>query len=92
MKKQLQVKISGKVQGVFFRKAIQEHAKSRYLTGFAKNTDDGCVHAIFEGEESTLQQILLFCNIGPKGAQVSKIEKEFTDYTGEFEEFSIMEE
>ncbi len=47
--------IKGRVQGVWFRATTQEHALSCGLTGWVKNTRDGNVEAVFEGEEENEQ-------------------------------------
>jgi acylphosphatase len=47
--------IKGRIQGVWFRATTQEHALSYGLTGWVKNTWDGNVEAVFEGEEENEQ-------------------------------------
>lgn len=73
MIKHLNIKIYGKVQGVFFRAAAQEQARSLGVSGFAKNMPDGSVYIEVEGEESTLEQFLNWCRKGPPVAIVEKI-------------------
>jgi len=43
--------IKGRVQGIWFRATTQEHALASGLTGWVKNTWDGDVEAVFEGEQ-----------------------------------------
>jgi len=87
MKKRLEVHITGNVQGVFFRKYLQEHALSRRITGYAKNNEDGSLSVVFEGDDEELQKVLMFCHMGPPGSQVKKIEKVWKIPTGEFSTF-----
>ena len=43
------VRVSGRVQGVFFRDSTREKARELGLSGYVKNTPDGDVEALFEG-------------------------------------------
>jgi len=87
MKRRVHIVIKGKVQGVFFRAAIEEKAKEWNLKGWVKNTGDN-VEAVFEGENEAIKEMLEFCIIGPKGAKVTGIDIDELPYTGEFEEFT----
>jgi acylphosphatase len=83
------VVISGVVQGVFFRANTMEKARELGLKGWVRNIDDN-VEAVFEGEEEKVKKILDFCQRGPSGAKVEKIETKFYDYKGDFEDFKII--
>ena len=48
--KSVRVHISGTVQGVMFRKFIEEQANLIGVRGFVRNTDDGRVEAVIEGK------------------------------------------
>ena len=61
MKLRLQVKISGKVQGVWFRLNTKNKADDLKINGWVRNTNDGKVEAIFEGEEEKLHKIINWC-------------------------------
>ena len=52
------VMISGKVQGVYFRGSAEEEARSRGLAGWVRNTRDGQVEAVFEGERAAVEAML----------------------------------
>ena len=56
MKVNAYVKIHGKVQGVWFRAGTKQKAEQLGLTGWVRNTDDGCVEAVFEGEEKQVKE------------------------------------
>lgn len=73
MIKHLNIKIFGKVQGVFFRATAREQAERLGILGFAKNMPDGSVYIEVEGEESKLDQFLDWCKTGPLLAMVEKI-------------------
>ena len=74
MKLQIHVVISGRVQGVWFRASTKEKAEQLGLTGWVKNTNDGKVEVMFEGEEKLIQKMLNWCHQGPPLANVENVE------------------
>ena len=70
----MKLRISGKVQGVFFRAGALEEAKELGVTGWIKNNPDGTVELHAEGPEAALEQFIEWCHDGPRGAQVKAIE------------------
>ena len=89
MKVRAHVFISGMVQGVFFRLETRYRAKSRNIVGWVRNTSDGRVEAIFEGEKEDVEKLTEFCNRGPSGAKVTKVDVKWEEYTEEFGDFQI---
>ncbi len=81
--------ISGFVQGVSFRSFIKKHAISLNIKGYAKNTPDGNIEVICEGEKAKIQMLIERCKRGPQLARVTKIEIEAEDFKNQFENFSI---
>ena len=81
--------IKGFVQGVWFRATTQEQALDHYVSGWVKNTFDGHVEAVFEGEEEEVDKVIQWCHQGPAGASVQEVEVENEEYKGEFATFSI---
>ena len=88
-KLRLHVFISGRVQGVFFRAETLKHATKLGVNGWVRNTADGRVEAVFEGDSSVVEQMLGFCNRGPMGAHVDNVEVEREDFRREFSGFGI---
>ena len=74
MQKHINVKIHGKVQGVFFRYSTKEFCEENKITGFATNLDDGTVYLEAEGTQETLDKLRKWCKNGPDMAEVDKIE------------------
>ncbi|KAH8934570.1 hypothetical protein BDL97_18G089600 [Sphagnum fallax] len=72
--KSVNVKISGKVQGVFFRKWTLEQAKTLGLTGWVRNSDDGTVEAVFSGKSSAVDRMVEKCKTGPSQARVWSVD------------------
>ncbi len=89
MKTNVHVIISGRVQGVWFRSDTKQKAEQLGITGWVKNTIDGDVEAIFEGEEDIVKEMIDWCHRGPPSAQVEHVEVKNQDPTNGFEGFSI---
>ena len=81
--------ISGRVQGVWFRASTKEKAEQLGLTGWVRNTSDGCVEAVFEGEEQLVNQMIEWCHHGPPHSKVNNVDIKNQDPTNDFDGFSI---
>ena len=89
MKKRVHLWISGRVQGVFFRKTTQVVAKTLGICGWVRNLDDGRVEVVAEGEERDLKKLIEFCKRGPPLARVDGMDVKWEEYKGEFEKFEV---
>ena len=89
MFKQLHIFVSGRVQGVFFRAYTEKEAKKLGLTGWVRNLDDGRVEILAEGEDSVLQKLLDWCDRGSPDSRVDKVEYDWLDFYGKFDDFNI---
>jgi len=89
MKINVHVIISGKVQGVWFRSSTKQKAEQLSITGWVKNAHDGCVEAIFEGEENKVNELIQWCHHGPPLSKVDKVEIKNQNPTNGFDDFSI---
>ena len=81
--------ISGRVQGVFYRASTKNMAEQLGLKGWVRNTSDGRVETVFEGEETAVKDMISWCHNGPRSAEVSDVTVDYTKFLGEFEEFCI---
>ena len=72
--------VSGKVQGVYFRVSSQQKAIEYGLSGYAKNLADGEVELMLCGEERYVEEMLKWLEVGPKQAEVSKVQKKQVDW------------
>jgi acylphosphatase len=89
VKARAHVYVTGKVQGVFFRAETANLAHRLRLMGWVKNLSDGRVEVLFEGEKQDVENAVAFCERGPPGAQVSKLEVEWENWKGEFSDFRV---
>jgi acylphosphatase len=74
MMKHLNIRVTGRVQGVFFRASARETARMLGLAGFVCNEPDGSVYIEAEGEEENLVHFVDWCKRGPQHAVVSNIQ------------------
>jgi acylphosphatase len=84
------VLITGMVQGVFFRAHTRDEARARGLTGWVRNLPDGRVEAVFEGEHSTIDDMLAWCHKGPPYAYVQEVKVSWQPYQGDFKDFRVV--
>lgn len=83
------VNIKGTVQGVFYRSSTETEANKLNLTGWVRNCPDGSVQALFEGDKTSIDQVIEWCRIGPQKARVSELNSRWEEYKNEFNTFSI---
>lgn len=89
MRKRLHLFISGRVQGVFFRQSAKDSAVALSLKGWVRNTVDGSLEIVIEGEEDKLERFISLIHTGPPLAKVHTVHVDQQEATGEFEEFEI---
>jgi len=70
----INIRITGKVQGVGFRETTKYVADQSGIKGFIRNEADGSVYAEAEGEQWELDSFLEWCNEGPDRAKVATCE------------------
>ncbi len=68
------VRISGRVQGVFYRVFTQERARALGVNGFVRNIPGGGVEAMLEGERKSVGELLKAMKSGPTGAIILGME------------------
>jgi acylphosphatase len=68
------VVVHGRVQGVFFRDTTQRMARSRGIAGWVRNTPEGSVEAVFEGDPDAVEAMVAFAKEGPRGAVVERVD------------------
>ncbi|MGD2201659.1 MAG: acylphosphatase [Candidatus Bathyarchaeota archaeon] len=81
--------ISGRVQGVYYRKNARQEALRLGLTGWVKNLPDRRVEAVIEGEEDRVEEFIQWCRKGPPLAIVRDLKIEHQPATGSIDGFTI---
>lgn len=66
-------RITGEVQGVFFRQSTQEKATELGLIGLVQNQPNGDVIVWVKGEPEKIRQLESWLTIGPPRARVSEV-------------------
>jgi acylphosphatase len=77
------------VQGVSFRYFVSEQAHYLGVSGWVRNLLDGSVEVLAEGPRAQLELLLQALQQGPSMAQVSQVQVEWQDATGEFSSFWV---
>lgn len=86
--KHISIRVSGKVQGVFFRASTKDVAGQMNIKGFVRNERDGSVYIEAEGESENLAQFVKWCHRGPSHAEVKNVHVEEGNILG-FTRFEI---
>ena len=89
MRSRVHVMISGRVQGVWFRGNTKDKAEQLEITGWVRNTVDGKVEAVFEGEEPRIKEMIAWCRHGPPSARVEHVEVKKQSALNDFTHFTI---
>ena len=86
--KTYQLRITGKVQGVWYRASAKDKAIALGLRGRVWNEPNGDVGALVQGHETRINEFIEWCKQGPPLASVNEIilhEQLTTEIFGGFE-------
>ena len=81
------IRVSGRVQGVFFRRSAKRKADELGIVGFVRNDPDGSVALEAEGDHAALDAFVAWCHDGSEFANVERVivedgtPKHFKDFT-----------
>lgn len=82
--------VHGLVQGVNFRYFTMRRASELGLRGYVRNVLlDGTVEVVAEGERDRLERLLGYLEAGPRGARVTRVDSDWSEYTGGFSRFDV---
>lgn len=88
--KALQIWVSGKVQGVYFRGSTAKQARKLNLTGWVKNLADTRVEIFAQGNDESLDELLAWCKKGPVLAKVDEVTQKLAEIDYEIGEFEVL--
>jgi acylphosphatase len=80
--------VSGRVQGVGFRWFVLEAASAENVTGWVRNTPDGDVEIVAEGDAESVERFERAVRRGPARAQVDDVATDILAPTGRFPTFT----
>ena len=69
----LNIRVLGKVQGVYFRHSTKAVADQLGIVGWVKNESDGSVYIEAEGDKAMMDAFIEWCEEGPERAVVDSI-------------------
>ena len=72
-------RVTGRVQGVWFRAWTREEAEARGLSGWVRNEADGSVTALISGPGEAVRGMVAALSEGPPAARVTRVETEAAD-------------
>ncbi len=87
--KQAHVFISGSVQGVGYRQFVKQNARKLGINGWVRNTEDGGVEAVLQGEESMIEVMIEQCKKGPFMSEVEHCGFEWEESEEEYDSFNL---
>ena len=75
----VRARVTGRVQGVFYRASTVQEAARLGLVGWVRNEPDGSVLIEAQGEREGVEHLLAWCGKGPPGARVSRVDRDWVD-------------
>ena len=85
----IEINVSGRVQGVFYRQSTKEKALELGIKGKVMNLDNGNVKIIATGTKEQLNELADWCKTGPPKARVTHVDVQELPLQS-FENFSIV--
>ena len=86
---ELHAVVQGYVQGVGFRYFVVRHASMLGLRGYARNTNNGDVEVVAQGERNALDRLLVLLQQGPSSAFVSEVQTAWKAHSEHFSGFHV---
>jgi len=81
--------VSGRVQGVGFRRYVLRWARKLGLSGWVRNEPDGSVRVVAEGEAAALDRLTRLLWGGPPPAEVTTVDADRGPAEDGFEGFEV---
>lgn len=87
--KHINIRVTGKVQGVSFRETTKAIADQMGVRGIVKNEKDGTLYLEAEGDDASLEVFEEWCNEGPDRAKIETVEVTPGEFKG-YRNFEII--
>lgn len=84
------MRITGRVQRVFFRAFTKEKAEELGLVGTVENKPDGSVEVVAQGKVENLEKLTQYLKEGPSAADVNNIEQEKVGVETNYSDFKVI--
>ena len=84
------IRVTGLVQGVFYRQSTAQEATRLGLSGTVRNLPDGSVEVEAEGPRSAVEALVAWCRRGPPAARVAEVEVAWESPAGSAGPFSVL--
>lgn len=85
MKYTQNIRLYGRVQGVFFRESMCRKAEELGVCGWVRNCGDGSVEAMLQGSEEAVTALIEWARKGPAPARVDRLD--VMEGSGEYADF-----
>ncbi len=82
--------VSGRVQKVAYRAYLQEAAMLLGIVGYTKNSSDGTVEVVAQGEPDTLKAFVEYMHEGSLLSVVEGVAVDWRSASKTFDEFSVL--
>ncbi len=89
---QIEIEISGRVQGVFLRRTLSNVANALNLNGYVENRNDGTVYLLAQGDRSKLGELVKWCQKGNMFSKIDGLSYKFSKGKQEYTEFETRED
>ena len=86
----IRLRVSGVVQGVFYRQSTALEAQRLGLAGAVRNLPDGSVEVVAEGVRAAVEELVTWCRRGPPAARVDALQAEWESPTGDGGRFTVL--
>lgn len=90
MKTQAYIRLTGNFAGTFFKSTAKGRAKLLNIQGWIKNTSEGEIEAVLEGQKEQVEVLIRFLENAPNGAQIYDMQVDWKEPLGEFRSFEIL--
>ncbi|MEC4725684.1 acylphosphatase [Shewanella sp. D64] len=88
--KRVLINVTGKVQGVCFRRSAQSKANELGITGYVMNNDNGSVNILAQGAFPAVDNLIEWCSLGSPQSQVDQVYVQEDEENEIYLDFSIL--